>query len=164
MELRRGQPQEATKERDAAAAPRARHVKASLVAEMDALGLERLAAVKPRLAELALGGTAVGTGLNAPPGFAERVIGEALVAVGSGEAERRAAERAARQNAQARDEVDLGVLGLPFLDLASSREAVDAATRKRLQRTLGRLAAAEQKADWDAFMKRAKERFKEKGL
>ncbi len=37
-------------------------------------GLDRLAAVKPRLAELALGGTAVGTGLNAPPGFAERVI------------------------------------------------------------------------------------------
>jgi fumarate hydratase class II len=38
-------------------------------------GLARLAAVKPRLAELALGGTAVGTGLNAPPGFADRVIG-----------------------------------------------------------------------------------------
>jgi len=37
-------------------------------------GLERLAAVKPRLAELPLGGTAVGTGLNAPPGFAEQVI------------------------------------------------------------------------------------------
>ncbi len=37
-------------------------------------GLERLAAVKPRLAELALGGTAVGTGLNAPAGFADRVI------------------------------------------------------------------------------------------
>jgi fumarate hydratase class II len=37
-------------------------------------GLERLAAVKPRLAELALGGTAVGTGLNAPPGFAAEVI------------------------------------------------------------------------------------------
>ncbi len=37
-------------------------------------GLERLAAVKPRLAELALGGTAVGTGLNAPKGFADRVI------------------------------------------------------------------------------------------
>ncbi len=36
--------------------------------------LDRLAAVKPRLAELALGGTAVGTGLNAPPGFAEAVI------------------------------------------------------------------------------------------
>jgi fumarate hydratase, class II len=34
----------------------------------------RVAAVKPRLAELALGGTAVGTGLNAPPGFADRVI------------------------------------------------------------------------------------------
>ncbi len=37
-------------------------------------GLARLAAAKPRLAELALGGTAVGTGLNAPPGFADRVI------------------------------------------------------------------------------------------
>ncbi len=37
-------------------------------------GLERLDAAKPRLAELALGGTAVGTGLNAPPGFADRVI------------------------------------------------------------------------------------------
>ncbi len=37
-------------------------------------GLARLQAVKPRLAELALGGTAVGTGLNAPPGFADRVI------------------------------------------------------------------------------------------
>ena len=37
-------------------------------------GLERLAAVKPRLAELALGGTAVGTGLNAREGFAEGVI------------------------------------------------------------------------------------------
>ncbi|MBZ0103830.1 MAG: class II fumarate hydratase [Thermoanaerobaculia bacterium] len=37
-------------------------------------GLARLESVKPRLAELALGGTAVGTGLNAPPGFADRVI------------------------------------------------------------------------------------------
>jgi fumarate hydratase class II len=36
--------------------------------------LDRLAAVKPRLALLALGGTAVGTGLNAPPGFAAAVI------------------------------------------------------------------------------------------
>jgi fumarate hydratase, class II len=36
--------------------------------------LDRLAAVKPRLAELPLGGTAVGTGLNAPPEFAPRVI------------------------------------------------------------------------------------------
>ncbi len=37
-------------------------------------GIERLHAVSPRLAELALGGTAVGTGLNAPPGFADAVI------------------------------------------------------------------------------------------
>jgi len=37
-------------------------------------GLARLDSVKPRLAELALGGTAVGTGLNAPPGFADKVI------------------------------------------------------------------------------------------
>ncbi|HET9765990.1 MAG TPA: class II fumarate hydratase [Thermoanaerobaculia bacterium] len=37
-------------------------------------GLDRLAAVKPRLAQLALGGTAAGTGLNAPPGFADAVI------------------------------------------------------------------------------------------
>lgn len=36
--------------------------------------LARLVAAKPRLAELALGGTAVGTGLNAPPGFADAVI------------------------------------------------------------------------------------------
>ena len=37
-------------------------------------GLERLDSAQPRLAELALGGTAVGTGLNAPEGFAEKVI------------------------------------------------------------------------------------------
>ena len=37
-------------------------------------GVARLRAARPRLAELALGGTAVGTGLNAPPGFADRVI------------------------------------------------------------------------------------------
>ncbi|MER7273541.1 class II fumarate hydratase [Dactylosporangium sp. NPDC000244] len=37
-------------------------------------GVERIAAVLPRVAELPLGGTAVGTGLNTPPGFAERVI------------------------------------------------------------------------------------------
>lgn len=43
-------------------------------AQQIANGLARLEAVKPRLAELALGGTAVGTGLNAPPGFADRVI------------------------------------------------------------------------------------------
>jgi fumarate hydratase class II len=40
------------------------------------LGVERLQAALPRLAELPLGGTAVGTGINAPPGFAERVISE----------------------------------------------------------------------------------------
>ena len=37
-------------------------------------GIARLQAAKPRLAELALGGTAVGTGLNAPPGFSAKVI------------------------------------------------------------------------------------------
>src|SRR4051812_1012941 len=39
-------------------------------------GVERLSAVLPRLAELPLGGTAVGTGVNTSPGFAERVIAE----------------------------------------------------------------------------------------
>ncbi len=38
------------------------------------LGIERLAAVEPRLAELALGGTAVGTGVNAHPEFAAQTI------------------------------------------------------------------------------------------
>ena len=38
------------------------------------LGVERVAAVLPRVAELPLGGTAVGTGLNAPEGFAAGVI------------------------------------------------------------------------------------------
>jgi len=37
-------------------------------------GVERLEAVLPRLAELPLGGTAVGTGINTPPGFAAKVI------------------------------------------------------------------------------------------
>jgi fumarate hydratase class II len=36
---------------------------------------ERLESVLPRVRELPLGGTAVGTGINTPPGFAERVIG-----------------------------------------------------------------------------------------
>jgi fumarate hydratase class II len=35
-------------------------------------GLEHVEAALPHLRELALGGTAVGTGLNAPPGFGER--------------------------------------------------------------------------------------------
>jgi fumarate hydratase, class II len=39
-------------------------------------GIERLNASLPRLAELPLGGTAVGTGINMPPGFAERVIAQ----------------------------------------------------------------------------------------
>ena len=43
-------------------------------AQQVAYGIERIEDVLPRLAELALGGTAVGTGLNAPEGFAERVI------------------------------------------------------------------------------------------
>ena len=38
------------------------------------LGVERLTGVMPRLSELALGGTAVGSGLNAPAGFAPAVI------------------------------------------------------------------------------------------
>lgn len=38
------------------------------------LGLERVRTVEPRLAELALGGTAVGTGLNTHPEFARRTI------------------------------------------------------------------------------------------
>ncbi|MFF8283526.1 class II fumarate hydratase [Streptomyces albus] len=39
-------------------------------------GVERLRAALPRLAELPLGGTAVGTGINTPPGFAAAVIEE----------------------------------------------------------------------------------------
>jgi len=38
------------------------------------LGVRRLEAVLPGLEELALGGTAVGTGINTPPGFAAAVI------------------------------------------------------------------------------------------
>jgi len=38
-------------------------------------GVERLTSSLPRLAELPLGGTAVGTGINTPPGFAAAVIG-----------------------------------------------------------------------------------------
>jgi fumarate hydratase class II len=39
-------------------------------------GIERLQSALPRLAELPLGGTAVGTGINMPAGFAAGVIGE----------------------------------------------------------------------------------------
>nr|WP_294693497.1 class II fumarate hydratase [uncultured Friedmanniella sp.] len=37
-------------------------------------GVERVQSVLPRVAELPLGGTAVGTGINTPPGFAPSVI------------------------------------------------------------------------------------------
>ncbi len=37
-------------------------------------GIDRLQATLPRVAELPLGGTAVGTGINTPPGFSARVI------------------------------------------------------------------------------------------
>ncbi len=40
------------------------------------LGIDRLEAVLPRVAQLPLGGTAVGTGINTPPGFAAKVIEE----------------------------------------------------------------------------------------
>ncbi|UKN43119.1 class II fumarate hydratase [Mycobacterium lepromatosis] len=42
-------------------------------------GIERVRATLPRLGELAIGGTAVGTGLNAPDGFGAKVV-KALVA------------------------------------------------------------------------------------
>ncbi|MEX0831508.1 MAG: class II fumarate hydratase [Nitriliruptoraceae bacterium] len=38
------------------------------------LGIERIERALPTIYELALGGTAVGTGINCPPGFVERVI------------------------------------------------------------------------------------------
>jgi fumarate hydratase class II len=41
-------------------------------------GIERVKATLPRLGELAIGGTAVGTGLNAPDGFGDKVV-EVLV-------------------------------------------------------------------------------------
>ncbi|MGH3386600.1 MAG: class II fumarate hydratase [Nocardioidaceae bacterium] len=37
-------------------------------------GIERVQSALPRVAELPLGGTAVGTGINTPPGFSARVI------------------------------------------------------------------------------------------
>ncbi|MBT2438894.1 class II fumarate hydratase [Streptomyces sp. ISL-36] len=45
-------------------------------------GIERLRASLPRLAELPLGGTAVGTGINTPPGFSAAVIAEIVDATG----------------------------------------------------------------------------------
>jgi fumarate hydratase class II len=55
------------------------------------LGIERLDATLPRVAELPLGGTAVGTGLNAPPGFGGRVIAELAASTGLPLAEARGA-------------------------------------------------------------------------
>jgi fumarate hydratase class II len=46
------------------------------------LGIERLQQTLPRVAELPLGGTAVGTGINTPPGFSAAVIQELAEATG----------------------------------------------------------------------------------
>jgi fumarate hydratase, class II len=51
------------------------------VAQLDH-GLNHLEASLPHLRELAIGGTAVGTGLNAPPGFSEKVAAELSSHVG----------------------------------------------------------------------------------
>ncbi|GAB3996133.1 class II fumarate hydratase [Nocardioides marmoraquaticus] len=45
-------------------------------------GIERIEASLPRVAELPLGGTAVGTGINTPPGFAEKVIADIAAETG----------------------------------------------------------------------------------
>jgi fumarate hydratase class II len=45
-------------------------------------GIDRLTDILPRLAELPLGGTAVGTGVNTPPGFAPAVIEQLREATG----------------------------------------------------------------------------------
>jgi fumarate hydratase class II len=45
-------------------------------------GVERLRAALPRVAELPLGGTAVGTGINTPTGFSAAVIAEVAKATG----------------------------------------------------------------------------------
>src|SRR5690606_11874540 len=46
------------------------------------VGIERIEASLPGLYELAQGGTAVGTGLNAPSGFAEAIAAEIASATG----------------------------------------------------------------------------------
>ncbi len=45
-------------------------------------GVERLQSTLPRVAELPLGGTAVGTGINTPPGFARLVIDRLIATTG----------------------------------------------------------------------------------
>ncbi|MFR9750967.1 class II fumarate hydratase [Nocardia sp. 004] len=47
-----------------------------------AAGIDRVMAVLPRLGELPIGGTAVGTGLNAPEGFGTKVVAELVRATG----------------------------------------------------------------------------------
>ncbi|TCJ99863.1 class II fumarate hydratase [Nocardia alba] len=47
-----------------------------------AAGVERALATLPRLGELPIGGTAVGTGLNAPAGFGTKVVAELVRATG----------------------------------------------------------------------------------
>jgi fumarate hydratase class II len=51
-------------------------------AQQVANGITRLNSALPRLAELPLGGTAVGTGVNTPPGFAPAVIARLAEATG----------------------------------------------------------------------------------
>ena len=46
------------------------------------LGIERIEAALPRVAEVPLGGTAVGTGINTPKGFPQKVIAELATASG----------------------------------------------------------------------------------
>ena len=46
------------------------------------LGVERVQSSLPRVAELPLGGTAVGTGINTPPGFSAAVIEQVAAATG----------------------------------------------------------------------------------
>ena len=45
-------------------------------------GIERIESCLPRLGELALGGTAVGTGINAPPGFGAAVVAALVESTG----------------------------------------------------------------------------------
>ena len=45
-------------------------------------GVERVTAALPRVAEVPLGGTAVGTGINTPPGFSARVVAELASSTG----------------------------------------------------------------------------------
>jgi len=46
------------------------------------IGIERLETALPRVGELPLGGTAVGTGINTPPGFSAKVIADLAASTG----------------------------------------------------------------------------------